>query len=595
VREFSVPATSTVTAEENLTDMVWANADRFGDAVSFRRQVDGSWVDVTARDFAAHVLAVAKGLIAAGLRPGDRVAVLSKTRYEWSLFDFAILTAGCVTVPIYETSSADQVAWILSDSGARAVVLETAAHREIVDSVVDRLSEVSWIWQIDGDARAVDELTALGAQVDDDETHEIRRAVRADDLATLVYTSGTTGRPKGVELTHRNMLAEVRADIAAFPDLMRAGNSMLVFLPMAHVFARTISICCVYARTTLGHLPDVKTLVRDLGTFRPTFIVAVPRVFEKVYNSAKQNAHDSGKGRIFDAAEALAIEYSKTSRPGITLHAKHLVADKLVYAKLRAALGGRCEAAISGSAPLGDRLAHFFRGIGVPVLEGYGLTETCAAIAVNTPNASKVGTVGKPIAGASVRIADDGEVLLSGDMVFGGYWHNAAATRDALHDGWLHTGDLGGLDSEGYLSITGRKKEIIVTAGGKNVAPAVLEDRLRMHPLVSQCVVVGDRRPFIGALVTIDEECFAGWKARAGKPPRATPADLAEDPDLRAEIQAGVDEANLAVSRAESIRGFRVLPRDFTEERGELTPSLKLRRDAIAKAYADEIAAIYGD
>ncbi|MFC0113059.1 AMP-dependent synthetase/ligase [Kibdelosporangium aridum] len=594
MREYSAPATVTVTDEENLTDMVWANADRFGDAVSFRRLVDGSWVDVTAREFAAHVLAVAKGLIASGLRPGDRVALLSKTRYEWSLLDFAIWSAGCVTVPIYETSSAEQVEWILSDSGARAMVVETAGHKATVDGLVDRLPELTRVWQIDAGvdlAPAVDELTALGAEVDEDAAHELHRSVRADAVATLVYTSGTTGRPKGVELTHRNLLAEVRADIKAFPQLLKSGNSMLVFLPLAHVFARAISICCVYARTTLGHLPDVKTLVNDLGTFRPTFVVAVPRVFEKVYNTAKQRAHAEGKGKIFDAAEALAIQYSQTAKPGIALRAKHLVADRLVYGKLRLALGGRCEAAISGGAPLGARLAHFFRGIGVPVFEGYGLTETSAAIAVNTNANFKVGTVGRPVAGASVRIADDGEVLLSGDMVFSGYWHNPEATGESLRDGWFHTGDLGTLDDDGFLAITGRKKEIIVTAGGKNVAPAVLEDRLRMHPLVSQCLVVGDRKPFIGALITIDEEYFQGWKSRNGK--QGTVAELADDPDLHAELQSAVDEANRAVSRAESIRNFTVLPQDFSEERGEITPSLKLRREIIASKYADRIEAIY--
>jgi long-chain acyl-CoA synthetase len=596
VREYSAPATFTVSAEENLTDMVFANADRFGDAVSFRRQVDGSWIDVTAREFAAHVLAVAKGLIATGLRPGDRVALLSKTRYEWSLLDFAIWTAGCVTVPIYETSSADQVEWILKDSEARAVIVETAAHHSLVDGLVDRLPEVGRVWQFDAGvdlAPAVDELTALGAEVDDEATHDLRRSVRADSLATLVYTSGTTGRPKGVELSHRNLLAEVRADLGAFPQLLRPNNSMLVFLPLAHVFARAISICCVYARTTVGHLPDVKTLVKDLGTFRPTFVVAVPRVFEKVYNSARQQAHSTGKGRIFDMAEALALDYSRTAQPGLALRAKHLVADRLVYSKLRVALGGRCEAAISGGAPLGSQLAHFFRGIGVPVYEGYGLTETSAAIAVNTDAAFQIGTVGRPVAGASVRIDSDGEVLLSGDMVFRGYWSNPTATAECLRDGWFHTGDLGTLDDNGFLAITGRKKEILVTAGGKNVAPAVLEDSLRLHPLVSQALVLGDRRPFIAALITIDEDNFPHWKAENGKPASATVESLADDPDLRAAVQSAVDSANKSVSQAESIRSFTILPQDFTEERGEITPSLKLRREIIAKAYADRIEAIY--
>ncbi|MGH3863878.1 AMP-dependent synthetase/ligase [Actinokineospora sp.] len=598
MREYSVPAIGTVADEESLTDMVWANAERFADAVAFRRRVDGSWIDVTTAEFAAQVAAVAKGLIGSGLRAGDRVALLSRTRYEWTLIDFAIWAAGCVTVPVYETSSAEQIAWILGDSGARAVVVETAAHRRTVEKVVDRLAEVEHVWQIEpgGDLEAaVDELTAAGAEVSENTANERRLAVRSSDTATLVYTSGTTGRPKGVELTHRNLLAEIRADIAAFPQLMRPSNAMLVFLPLAHVFARAIALCCVYSRTTLGHLPDVRDLVADLATFRPSFIVAVPRVFEKVYNSARQRAHAAGRGRVFDLAEELAVEYSTAldgPGPSLALKARRAAVSKLVYSRLRAVLGGRCVAAISGSAPLGEHLAHFFRGVGVPVYEGYGLTETSAAVCVNTERAFRVGTVGKPVAGASVRIAEDGEILLSGEMVFRGYWHNPAAGAEVLEDGWLRTGDLGDLDDEGFLRITGRKKDIIVTAAGKNVAPAVLEDRVRRHPLVSQCVVVGDRQPFVAALVTLDPDFVSVWAAGHGK--QVAVADLVDDPDLRAEIRTAVDEANRAVSKAESIREFAILPRDFTEEAGEITPSLKVRREAITKAYAEEIAALYG-
>ena len=588
MREYGVPAIGAVAAEESLTDMVWANAERFADAVAFRRRVDGTWIDITTREFAAHVLAVAKGLIAAGVAPGDRVALMSRTRYEWTLLDFAIWAAGGVTVPVYETSSAEQVAWILADSGARAVVVEDDDHRRTVESVVDRLGEVVRIWQIEpgGPACALDELTALGADVPDTDAHRRRRAVGSADLATLVYTSGTTGRPKGVELTHANLLAEIRADIAAFPQLLRPGNSMLVFLPLAHVFARAIALCCVYARTTLGHLPDVRTLVADLATFRPTFVVAVPRVFEKVYNSARQTAHAAGRGRVFDLAEDVALRYSKALDDGpvpLALRAQHLIAGRLVYTRLRTVLGGRCVAAISGSAPLGEHLAHFFRGIGVPVYEGYGLTETAAAICVNTQAAFRVGTVGRPVAGARVRVADDGEILLSGPMVSAGYW------RGPRTGDWFPTGDLGALDVDGYLSITGRKKELIVTAGGKNVAPAMLEDRVRRHPLVSQCLVVGDRRPFIAALITLDPEFAEPWARARDK----DMANLPDDPYLRAEIQTAINTANTAVSRAESIRAFVVLPNDFSEEAGEVTPSLKLRRDTILKTYADTIAAIY--
>ncbi|TDD91550.1 long-chain fatty acid--CoA ligase [Saccharopolyspora karakumensis] len=601
MREFSAPATTKVAEDENLTDMVWANAERFGSTVSFRRRVDGTWVDVTAADFAAQVLAVAKGMIAAGLEPGDRVGLMSRTRYEWTLLDFAIWTVGCITVPIYETSSADQAEWILTDSGAKAAFVETEAHRAEIDKVVDRLSEVRHIWQIEGPtsggaAGAVDELTALGAEVPDQQVHERRRAVTAEDAATLIYTSGTTGRPKGCVLTHRNLLAEVRADIDAFPQLTKPGNSLLMFLPMAHVLARAITIMCIYGKVTLGHTADVKDLINDLGSFRPTFVLAVPRVFEKVYNTAKQKAHGDGKGKIFDAAEETAVQYSKamdTGGAGLGLKAKHAVFNKLVYGKLRAALGGRCIAAVSGGAPLGERLAHFFRGVGVPVLEGYGLTETTAAAAVNVEEGFKVGTVGRPLAGTSIRIAEDGEILIKGDVVFKEYWNNPTATKESIEDGWFHTGDLGSLDDEGYLRITGRKKEIIVTAGGKNVAPAVLEDGLRSHPLISQCMVVGDQKPFIGVLITLDPEFVPSWLANNNRPADTPMSELINDPDLRAEVQGAVDEANKAVSRAEAIKQFRILTEDFTEATGELTPSMKLKRNKVAENHAADIEAIY--
>ncbi|WP_410653376.1 AMP-dependent synthetase/ligase [Amycolatopsis sp. cmx-4-54] len=594
MREYSAPAANPVTDDENLADVVWANAERFSDVVSFRRQVDGTWLDITAKDFAAQVLAVAKGMAQAGIAPGDRIGLMSKTRYEWTLIDFAIWAAGAVTVPIYDTSSAEQVHWILSDSAAKAVFVETDEHVATLESVKGRLDTLEHTWQIE--AGAVDQLTEQGAGLSDDDLHERRRTVKAGDLATIVYTSGTTGRPKGVELTHRNLLAEIRADIAAFPQLMEQGNSLLVFLPLAHVLARAIAVTALSARVTLGHTSDVKDLVADLGTFRPTFVVAVPRVFEKVYNGAKQKAHGDGKGKIFDAAEATAVAYSQaqdTGGAGLGLKIKHALFDKLVFSKLRAALGGRCVAAVSGGAPLGVRLAHFFRGIGVPVFEGYGLTETSAAACVGTQDGFRVGTVGRPVAGTSVRIADDGEILLKGDVVFSGYFNNAEATAEALEDGWFHTGDLGELDRDGFLKITGRKKEIIVTAGGKNVAPSGLEDTIKSSPLVSQAMVVGDQRPFIGALITIDEEYFPSWKSQHGKPADATVSDLAGDAELRAEIQTAVDQANSAVSQAEAIKKFTILSKDFTEAGGEITPSLKLKRNIVNKNYATDIEALY--
>lgn len=599
MREFSVPAETGVADDENLTDMVWANAERFGGTVSFRRRINDAWVDVTAAEFADQVLAVAKGLIAAGLEQGDRIGLMSPTRYEWSLLDFAIWSAGCATVPIYETSSADQAEWILGDSGAKAIIVASKAHHDEVAPVVEQLSDVANFWQIDpedGAAGVIEELTKLGAHIEDQQVHDRRRAVQADDLATLIYTSGTTGRPKGCVLSHRNLLAEVRGDLEAFPQLLQHGNSMLMFLPMAHVLARAISVACVYARVTLGHTGDVKKLVDDLGSFRPTFVLAVPRVLEKVYNTAKQKAHGGGKGKIFDAAEETAVAYSRAmdaDGPGLGLRLKRFAFDKLVYGKLRAALGGRCVAAVSGGAPLGERLAHFYRGLGVPVLEGYGLTETTAAAAVNVADAFKIGTVGRPVPGTSVRIAEDGEILLKGDVVFRSYWNNPTATKDSLEDGWFHTGDLGSLDEEGFLRITGRKKEIIVTAGGKNVPPAALEDHLRSHPLISQCMVVGDKKPFIGALVTLDPEFLPSWLSNRGRATDTPAAELVDDPEVRAEVQKAVDGANQAVSRAEQIRQFRILAEDFTESTGELTPSMKVKRNKVAENHATEIESIY--
>lgn len=594
MREYSVPATVTVGPEENLLDAVYANEAEVPRATLLRVQEGGGWRDVSAAEFAAQVTAVARGLIASGVEPGDRVALLSRTRYEWTLVDFAILAVGGVTVPIYETSSASQIEWILSDSGAVGIVVETADHAALVAEGGVPLRFVKEIA-----SGAVDELVAAGRDLADEQVHERRRGVAADDLATLIYTSGTTGRPKGCELTHRNLLTEIASTRVVLSELLTDTGSVLLFLPLAHVFGKVIQCGAIASRTVIGHTPDTKNLLADLQTFRPTFLLAVPRVFEKVYNGARQKAHDEGKGRIFDAAADTAIAWSQaqdTGRPGLGLTVKHALFDKLVYGKLRAATGGRVVAAVSGSAPLGERLGHFFRGIGLPILEGYGLTETSAGITVNALSAQRVGTVGRPVPGHGVRIADDGEILLRGDIVFRGYWQNEKATAEALEDGWLHSGDIGELDDAGYLTITGRKKEILVTAGGKNVAPAVLEDRLRAHPLVGQCMVVGDGRPFIGALVTIDPEALPGWRERHGKVTTgdaASAADLVDDPELRGEIAAAVEEANQAVSRAERIRKFRILPVDFTEAGGELTPTLKVKRAVVAQQYAAEIAAIY--
>jgi long-chain acyl-CoA synthetase len=596
MKEYASPIAVAEPATGNLTDMLWDNERDFPDSVVFsRRGTGGAWTDVTSVQFAEQVRALAAGFVASGVQVGDRVGLMSRTRYEWALADYAIWTAGGVTVPIYETSSAEQVEWILGDSGAVGVVVETDAHAQTVAEVAKKLPDLRHTWGIEtGD---LDKLVEQGKGVTRDELDKRHGALTPETLATIIYTSGTTGRPKGCELTHGNFLFDIASSTAGLNEFYNEQGSTLLFLPLAHVFGRIIQLGSTANRVRVGHTADVKNLLADLAAFKPTFLLSVPRVFEKVYNASKQKAHGDGKGAIFDRAEQVAIAYSQgLERGGASLatKAQHAVFDKLVYSKLRAALGGEVRYCVSGGAPLGERLGHFFRGIGVTILEGYGLTETSAGSTLNLPGQMKVGTVGRAIPGTTVRIADDGEILLKGGQIFTGYYKNEKATNEALDpDGWFHTGDLGSIDEDGYLKITGRKKEIIVTAGGKNVAPAVLEDRLRAHPLVSQCIVVGDNKPFIGCLVTIDAEAFPAWKKANGKPESATVADLVDDPDLRTTIQAGVDEANKAVSKAEAIKSFRILPVDFTEEGGHMTPSLKLKRAVVMKDFATDVEAIY--
>ncbi|MGV4924271.1 AMP-dependent synthetase/ligase [Streptomyces sp. BHT-5-2] len=596
MREFSLPALYEVPADGNLTDLIRRNAAQYPDVAVLGRKVNGVWQDVTAAAFLAEVRAVAKGLMAAGIEPGDRVGLMSRTRYEWTLLDFAIWSAGAITVPVYETSSAEQIQWILGDSGAAACLVETPDHEATVESVRDRLPDLANIWQIERDAVA--RLRAAGDGITDQEVDERSALADADSPATIVYTSGTTGRPKGCVLSHRSFFAECGNVVERLKPLFRTGDSsVLLFLPVAHVFGRLVQVASVMAPIKLGHAPDIKNLTDDLASFRPTMILGVPRVFEKVYNSARAKAQADGKGKIFDKAADTAIAYSRAldtpGGPSLGLKVKYKVFDRLVYGKLRAVLGGRAGHAISGGAPLGERLGHFYRGIGFTVLEGYGLTESCAATAFNPWDRQKIGTVGQPLPGSVVRIADDGEVLLHGEHLFSEYWNNPTATKEALSDGWFHTGDLGTLDEDGYLAITGRKKEILVTAGGKNVAPAVIEDRIRAHALIAECMVVGDGRPFIGALITLDEEFLPRWAEEHGHPADTTPARLADDPELLAAVQRAVDDGNAAVSKAESVRKFRILPTQFTEESGHVTPSLKLKRNVVAKDFAEEIEAIY--
>ncbi|MEC4018963.1 AMP-dependent synthetase/ligase [Streptomyces sp. H27-D2] len=597
MREFSLPAMYEVPADGNLTDLIRRNAVQHPDVPVISRKLNGAWQDVSATAFLAEVRAAAKGLIASGIQPGDRIALMSRTRYEWTLLDFAVWSAGAVTVPVYETSSAEQVQWILGNSGAVACLVETAGHEATVESVRDQLPELKQLWQLDHGA--IDRLRAGGADVSDAVVDEYSATAKADSPATIVYTSGTTGRPKGCVLSHRSFFAECGNVVERLKPLFRTGeSSVLLFLPIAHVFGRLVEVASVMAPIKIGHVSDIKNLTDELASFRPTMVLGVPRVFEKVYNSARAKAQADGKGKIFDKAADVAIAYSRAmdspAGPSISLKFKHKVFDRLVFSKLRAVLGGRATHAISGGAPLGERLGHFYRGIGFTVLEGYGLTESCAATAFNPWDRQKIGTVGQPLPGSVVRIADDGEVLLHGEHLFTGYWNNETATAEAMADGWFHTGDLGTLDEDGYLAITGRKKEILVTAGGKNVAPAVIEDRIRAHALVAECMVVGDGRPFIGALVTIDEDFLPHWAEEHGKPAGTTAAELRTDPDLLAAVQRAVDDGNAAVSKAESVRKFRILPTQFTEGSGHVTPSLKLKRNVVAKDFAADIEAIYG-
>jgi long-chain acyl-CoA synthetase len=596
--QFSVAPVYLANPQDNLTDDVFDHADRWPDHQGFSRRVADRWVPVTYRETADQVTRLAAGLIASGVQAGDRVALLSRTRFEWMLCDFAIWTVGAITVPVYETSSAEQVQWILTDSGAVAAFVETEDHATMIAQLPVALPDLREVWVFD--SGGVEVLVAAGRDVSAETVMERRQAVTSDALATIIYTSGTTGRPKGCAITHANLLSEIRNVTAApgVPELVfNEQTRTLHFLPLAHILARSIQLGAVHNRVHLAHTGDMKTVVPQLAEFRPTSVLSVPRVFERIYNTAQHKAAADGKGRIFDLADATALEYSKsldTGGPPLLLKLRHAIFDRLVYGKIRAALGGDVRWAVSGGAPLGARLGHFFRGIGISVLEGYGLTETCAGVTLNLPATQRIGSVGQPIPGCTIRIAADDEVLIKGGNVFLGYWRNDEATREVFdEDGWFHSGDLGALDDDGYLTITGRKKDILVTSSGKNVAPMVLEDRLRAHWLVSQCVVVGDRRPFIAALVTIDLEAFAPWKVEAGKSATASVADLYEDPDLLATLQSAVDDANKAVSAAESIKKIRVLTIDFSEETGELTPTLKVKRHVVMKTYGAEVEALY--
>ena len=594
MNEFAVAPLVPAATAGNLTNLIAERAWFEPERVTMSRPLGDGWQPMTAKEVEAEVRATAKGLIAAGIQIGDRIAIMARTRYEWTILDFASWFAGACVVPIYETSSAEQVDWILNDSGSVALIVETPSHKELVTPILPHHTRI--VWTMTEDILA--ELAKAGEHISDDEIDRRRNALVPDTLATLIYTSGTTGKPKGVQLTHGNFLAECGNVVQGASDLfLKPNGSTLLFLPVAHVFGRMVQIGAITAGLHLAHCSDpVGRLQPDLASFKPTFVLAVPRIFEKIYNGAEAKAVAAGKGKIFKKAAAIAIQYSEgLDRKGFNplLSLQHALFDKLVFSKIRLAMGGSVEAAISGGAPLGSRLGHFYRGAGITILEGYGLTETTAGATLNLTKSIRIGSVGKPIPGTTIKIAEDGEVLIKGPIVMRGYWQNDSANQETFtEDGWFKSGDLGKLDDDGYLFIVGRKKELIVTAGGKNVAPAVLEDRLRAHPLVSQCMVVGDNQPFIAALITIDQDVLKGWIV-ANKKDGATIATLTHDPDLIAVIQTAVDDANKAVSKAESIRKFIILPTDFTIAGGHLTAKLSVKRHVVAAEFAKEIEALY--
>jgi long-chain acyl-CoA synthetase len=597
MRSYELPSLVDSPAHENITDLLLQRVSATPNIALFGiEDAPGVWREVNAQAFLDQVNDLARGFIASGIRPGDSVAIMSRTRYEWALIDFALWFAGAVSVPIYETSAPAQIEWVLSDSNSVALIVETKDHEARFEKIKANTPSVKQVWRLDDDS--LFKLVGLGKNVSLDEVEKARSSRGLDDLATIIYTSGTTGKPKGCELLHRGFVDLCRNSQLELPEVVKEGQATLLFLPLAHVYARFISILCVHGGIKVGHQPDTKTVAAGMQSFKPHFLLAVPRVFEKVYNSAEQKAEAGGKGNIFRKAVQVAIDYSRaqTSKkgPSLSLKLQHKFFDALVYKKLRAAMGGNVKYAVSGGAPLGDRLGHFFRSIGLIVLEGYGLTETSAPAMIGRPSDAQIGKVGRVLPGCAVRIDDDGEILLKGSNVLRGYWRNPEATAAAIQDGWFRTGDIGELDDQGFITITGRKKELIVTAGGKNVAPTALEDPLRASPIIAQAVVIGDQRPFVAALLSLDPEMLPVWLSNKGQKSDMTLTQAAQNPVVLAELQRKVDEVNETVSNAEAIKKFAVIETELTEESGHLTPSMKIKREVVARDFAPIIDEIYG-
>lgn len=595
--EIFIPAVVPADPDANATDLLVKRVELTPNDPLFALPTpDGGWKDVTAAEFHSQVVALAKGFIASGIEPGDKVGFMCKTSYEWTLVDFALWFAGAVMVPVYETSAPSQILWNLTDSGANSMIVETPDHFARFDEIRSEVPAVTKSWQVNlGD---LDKLVKAGVDISDEEVERRRTIAKGSDLATLIYTSGSTGRPKGVILTHSNFVELCRNAAVVMSEVVRPGASTLLFITTAHIFARFISLLGVHAGVKVGHQADTKLLVPSMGSFKPTFLLAVPRVFEKVYNASEQKAEAGGKGKIFRKAADVAIEHSKALDAGkvpLGLALQFKLFDKLVLSKVRAALGGRAQYAVSGSAPLGSRLGHFYRSLGLRILEGYGLTETTAPATVNVPTNFKIGTTGPALPGVGIRTDDNGEIWVKGINVFGGYWNNPKATAEVMDGEWFRTGDIGTIDDEGYLTITGRLKEILVTAGGKNVAPAALEDPIRSNPIVGQIVVVGDKKPFISALVTLDSEMLPTWLANNGEDAELTLAEASVNPAVIAEVQRAVDGANALVSRAESIRKFQILATDLTEASGHLTPKMSIKRNVIIEDFADVIEGMYSN